>query len=598
MTNKLPRRQEVALEKTWDLTTIFTSDTVWEEAFVALQELVPTIQAYKGKLILSPKLLLEALELRNHLMERLAKLYVYAHLQEDGDTTNTLYQAMSNRAMSLYTKAGAEFAYFNAELMEADPDILQQYLVSFSGLEIYQHEMAELLARRKYILSEKEEAILAKGSEIMAHSGKTFSILNNADLVFPTITGEDGLPVQLSHGLYGKLMESSNRQVRVDAFKAVYKTYTDLKNTFATTLTGSVKKDNFSASVRGYHSARHKALFNNSIPETVYDALIVAVNDHLPLLHRYVKLRKRALKLDTIHMYDLYVPMVEEVDLSFSYEQAKEMILAALSVLGKEYTAILEEAFANRWIDHVENKGKRSGAYSSGTYGTNPYILMNWQDSLDNVYTLAHELGHSVHSYYTRKHQPFIYGSYSIFLAEVASTTNENLLTAYLLEKFTDKKIRAYIINHYLDGVKGTVFRQTQFAQFEYLIHNADSEGVALTSAYLTDEYFKLNAQYYGQAMTYDEEIGMEWARIPHFYYNYYVYQYATGFSAASALSAKILTEGQPAITAYLDFLKAGCSDYPINVLQKAGVDMTTNAPIIDALKIFEQRLTELEVLL
>lgn len=340
------------------------------------------------------------------------------------------------------------------------------------------------------------------------------------------------------------------------------------------------------------------ALFNNHIEESVYDALVESVTNRIDLLHRYVGLRKKALNLDDIRMYDLYVPMVEEVDLAITYEDAKTMVIEALSVLGEEYTSLLHKAFNERWIDPYENEGKRSGAYSSGAYGTKPYILLNWQDTLDNVYTLAHELGHSLHTYYSTNNQPFVYSNYSIFLAEVASTTNENLLTDYLLKKYEDPKIRAYIINHFLDGVKGTVYRQTQFAQFEHFIHEADQAGKPLTADYLSSEYGKLNRFYYGEDMIFDEEIELEWARIPHFYYNYYVYQYATGFSAASALSHKILTEKQPAIDAYLDYLKAGSSDYPIDVLKKAGVDMSTPKATNDALNLFEQRLNELEELL
>ncbi|MBS3987033.1 MAG: oligoendopeptidase F family protein, partial [Erysipelothrix sp.] len=328
-----------------------------------------------------------------------------------------------------------------------------------------------------------------------------------------------------------------------------------------------------------------------------YDALVEAVNDKLDYLHDYVNLRKKALKQDDVAMYDMYTPLVESVDTKFTYEFAKDIILKALSVLGEEYLDVLQKAFDERWIDVYENEGKRSGAYSSGTYGTNPYILMNWQDNIDNVFTLAHELGHSVHSYFTRKYQPFVYGDYSIFLAEVASTTNEILLTDYMLKEFDDPKLKAYLINHYLDGFKGTVFRQTQFAEFEHVIHQADQNQTPLTQEFLTTTYFELNKKYYGEAMTYDEEIGFEWARIPHFYYNYYVFQYATGFSAASALSARILSNTQENVTPYLNYLKAGSSDFPIEVLKKAGVDMTTNQATKEALEVFKQRLDELSQL-
>jgi oligoendopeptidase F len=372
----------------------------------------------------------------------------------------------------------------------------------------------------------------------------------------------------------------------------------DLKNTFASTLSNTVKHHNFNAEIRGFKNSREAALFSNHIPESVYDALVEAINQRLNLLHKYVDLRQKVLKLDDVRMYDLYVPMVEDVEFKFTYQEAQEIILEALSVLGDDYVTILKKAFSERWIDVLENDGKRSGAYSSGCYTTNPFILLNWQDNLDNVYTLAHELGHSLHSYYSRLNQDFIYGDYSIFVAEVASTTNENLLTAYLLKKYTDPKIQAYIINHFLDGVKGTVYRQTQFAEFEHFIHTSLQDGVALTTDFLSENYDRINRKYYGETMVYDEEIKYEWARIPHFYYNYYVYQYATGFSAASALSYKIINEGEPAVKNYLKFLASGSSVTPINALLIAGVDMRTNQATLDALKLFEIRLDELEKLL
>ena len=455
-----------------------------------------------------------------------------------------------------------------------------------------------MFERRKYILSEKEELLLAKASDVFDGSSETFSVLNNADLKFKPIETESGEVYPLSHGRYGLYLESKDRSIREKAFKNVYASYRDLKNTFASTLSNTVKLHNLNADVRGFSSARAAALFANHIPESVYDALVEAINQRLNLLHKYVDLRKQSLKLDEVRMYDLYVPMVEDVEFKFTYQEAQEIILEALSILGDDYVSVLKKAFNERWIDVLENEGKRSGAYSSGSYTTNPFILLNWQDNLDNVYTLAHELGHSLHSYYSRLNQDYIYGGYSIFVAEVASTTNENLLTAYLLKKYKDPKIQAYIINHYLDGVKGTVYRQTQFAEFEHFIHKSLQDGIALTSDYLCENYGKINQKYYGETMVYDDEIKYEWARIPHFYYNYYVYQYATGFSAASALSYKILNEGESAVKNYLKFLSAGSSVTPIDALLIAGVDMRSNQATLDALKLFELRLNELEELL
>jgi oligoendopeptidase F len=424
-------------------------------------------------------------------------------------------------------------------------------------------------------------------------------MLNNADLVFPVIKDENGEEVEVTHGRFSRFLESADPRVRRDAFHAVYETYGKFQNTFASTLSGNIKKDNFYARVRNYSSARHGALAENNIPESVYENLVSTIGDQLPLLHRYIKLRKKVLGLNELHMYDLYTPLVKDVKMEIGYEEAKEIILNGLSPLGEEYINVLKEGFENRWVDVHENKGKRSGAYSSGSYGTNPYVLMNWQNNVNNLFTLAHEFGHSVHSYYTRKTQAYPYGNYSIFVAEVASTTNESLLNDYLLKTINDEQKRIYLLNHYLEGFRGTVFRQTMFAEFEHLIHQKAQNGEALTADSLTKDYYELNKKYYGvEGMVIDEEIGLEWSRIPHFYYNYYVYQYATGFSAAAALSNGILTEGAPAVERYINFLKAGSSDYPIEVLKKAGVDMTSNQPILDACKVFDEKLTELEQLL
>jgi oligoendopeptidase F len=587
-------RSETPLASTWDTTTIFKDDALFEKAFAELTERLIKADDFQGKLAQSIDTLKDALDYRNDIVLVAEHLYTYAHLNSDVDTSDSHYQGLQSRARDLYSKVAAALSFYDAELLEADETVLRNYLEN-PGLSLYKHEFEILFRRRAHILSQNEENLLAKAGNVLSASSQTFAILNNADLKFPTIKNEEGIDVQLSHSRYGMFMESKNREVRKSAFKGVYESYGQLRNTFASTLSSSVKEHNFSSEVRHFDSARQRALYGNHIPESVYDALVDAVNDRLPLLHNYVALRKKVLKLDDVRMYDLYVPMIEDVELKFTYEEAQELVLEALAVLGDEYVSIVKKAFESRWIDPYENIGKRSGAYSSGSYGTSPYILLNWQDNLDNVYTLAHELGHSLHSYYTRGNQPFIYGDYSIFLAEVASTTNENLLTDYLLKKYTDPKIRATILNHYLDGVKGTIYRQTQFAEFEHKIHLADQQGIALTPDWLSEEYDKINRKYYGETLTYDDEIKLEWARIPHFYYNYYVYQYATGFSAASALSAKILKEGAPAVKAYLDYLKTGSSDFPIDVLKKAGVDMGTNQPTIDALDVFAERLAQLE---
>lgn len=595
---KLPTREEIPAESTWRLEDIFASDELWEKEYREIESLLPKAVEFQGKLGDSADQLYAALQYQDEVMFRLGKLYTYAHMRYDQDTTNSFYQGMNDRARVLYTRAASQFAFLIPEILSIDEGKLRQFLAEKEQLKLYEHALEEINLQRPHVLSAELEAVLAQASDVFGASGNTFGMLNNADLQFPTIIDENGEEVEVTHGRYARFLESDDRRVRHDAFKAVYETYGNFRNTFASTLSGQVKRDNFVATVRKYNSARHAALFANHIPEQVYDHLVETVNKNLHLLHRYVDLRKRVLKLDDLHMYDLYTPLVKDVKMEISYEEAKDLVLKGLAPLGEEYTSILKEGFENRWVDVYENRGKRSGAYSSGAYGTNPYILLNWQNNVNNLYTLAHEFGHSVHSYLTRKHQPYPYGDYSIFVAEVASTCNENLLTDHLLKTLDDDKKRLYILNHYLEGFRGTVFRQTMFAEFEHDIHVRAARGEALTAESLTNVYYDLNKKYFGDGMTVDEEIGLEWARIPHFYYNYYVYQYATGFSAASALSKQIIEEGTPAVERYLTFLKAGSSDYPIEVLKKAGVDMTSAKPVEDACRVFEEKLNEMEKLL
>lgn len=519
-------------------------------------------------------------------------------MRYDQDTTNSFYQAMNAQAETVLTLASSSMSYVVPEILTMDETKLESFLQEKKELQEYKKVLDEINRQRPHVLSEKEEVLLAEASEALSTGSQTFSMLNNADLPFPAIKDENGEEIDLTHGRYSRFMESKDRRARKDAFKAMYDTYGQFKNTFASTLSGTVKTHNFSAKVRNYDSARQSALDNNNIPEEVYDNLVEAVNDKLPLLHRYIELRKKVLGVDELHMYDMYTPLVKDVEMKISYDEAKDYVIKGLKPLGEEYGKILEQSFENRWIDVVENKGKRSGAYSSGAYGTNPYVLLNWQDNVNNTFTLAHELGHSLHSYYTRKNQPYRYGNYSIFVAEVASTCNEALLNDYMLKNLEDEKEKLYLLNHFLEGFRGTVFRQTMFAEFEHDIHVQAKNGEALTADKLTEIYYALNKKYYGDAVVSDEEIGLEWARIPHFYYDYYVYQYATGYSAATALANQILTEGDPAVERYLEFLKAGSSDDPIEVLKKAGVDMTSKQPILGALDVFEEKLNEMEKLL
>ncbi|MGX6978086.1 oligoendopeptidase F [Vagococcus elongatus] len=595
---QLPKREELPEAFTWDLTKIFENDEAFEKKVAHFENEIPKVKEFQGTLAEGPEKFLQAIEGMLALMRELETMYVYAHLKNDQDTANTKYQGMYGKMSSLAAKASEAVSWFEPELLQLSDEAIWAYFEQEPKLAVYRQMIRSVLEERPHVLSEKEEALLAGAGEIFGAPGDIFSILNNADLKFPVIEGEDGEPVQLSHGVYGKLMESVDPKVREEAFKGLYSVYEQFQHTMASTLSSDVKVHNFRANVRNYPSARAAAMAGNHIPEAVYDTLIDVVRKHLPLLHRYVALRKKILGVEKLHMYDMYTPILGEAPIRYSYEEAVEKAKAALKPLGKEYGAIVEEAFENRWIDVIENQGKRSGAYSSGAYDTAPYILMNWHDSLDQLYTLVHEMGHSVHSYFTRSNQPYVYGDYSIFLAEIASTTNENILTEHLLATETTPEVRAFILNRYLDGFKGTIFRQTQFAEFEHFIHVEDAKGTPLTSEFLNQHYAELNTEYYGPEVEKDPEIALEWSRIPHFYMNYYVFQYATGFAAASALADKILEQEEGALPAYLNYLKAGRSDYPIAIMQKAGVDMTKSDYLEDAMKVFETRLNEFEQLI
>lgn len=594
---QLPLREAVPEELTWDLTTIFPDEKAFEESFTQLTEMAAEADMFKGTLKDGAEAFLKALEFFLDIYRKAEVIYVYAHLKNDQDTANNDYQELYARSSTLIAKVSEAVSWYQPQILELSDEEIWAYFKEEPKLEDYRHFIQQIIDDRPHVLPAEQEALLAGASEIFGASADTFSILNNADLKFPVVKDDEGNDVQLSHGLYGQLMESTNREVRQAAFEALYNVYEQFRHTMASTLGTHVKTHNYKAKIRGYESARQASLSNNHIPEEVYDMLLRVVHEHFPLLHRYVKLRKKLLALDELHMYDMYTPLLGEAPIKFTYEEAKEIALEALKPLGEDYLKIVEEAFEDRWIDVVENQGKRSGAYSSGAYDTNPYILMNWHDSLDQLFTLVHEMGHSVHSYLTRNNQPYVYGDYSIFLAEIASTTNENILTDYLLKKYDDPRIKSYVLNHFLDGFKGTVFRQSQFAEFEHYIHTQDAAGIPLTSDYLSEYYGKLNQEYYGEEVVNDPQISLEWSRIPHFYYNYYVYQYATGFSAASALAKRIIEEEPQALDHYLTYLKSGSSDYPIEVMKKAGVDMTKPEYLEEAMTLFEKRLAELEEL-
>lgn len=590
------QRNEINEKDTWDLSTIFETDQKWEEELALLTEDTKEAASLEGHLLDSAESLLNITERYLDLSRRLEKLYVYAHMKNDQDTRVAKYQEYYAKAMALYSQLDQVFSFYEPEFMAITEEQYQDFLAEEPKLQPYKHFFDKLLQNKEHVLSQREEELLAGAGEIFGAASETFAILDNADIVFPFVQDEDGNEVQLSHGVYMRLVESKNREVRRGAYEALYSTYEQYQHTYAKTLQTNVKVQNYRAKVRNYKSAREAALAANFVPESVYDNLVSAVRKHLPLLHRYLSLRSKILGIPDLKMYDVYTPL-SSVEYSSTYEEALKKAEEALAVLGEDYLSRVKRAFSERWIDVYENQGKRSGAYSGGSYDTNAFMLLNWQDNLDNLFTLVHETGHSMHSSYTRETQPYVYGDYSIFLAEIASTTNENILTEKLLQEVQDDATRFAILNNFLDGFRGTVFRQTQFAEFEHAIHQADQNGEVLTSEFLNNLYADLNQEYYGLSKEDNPQIQYEWARIPHFYYNYYVYQYSTGFAAASALAEKIVHGSQDDRNRYIDYLKAGKSDYPLNIMRKAGVDMEKEDYLNDAFAVFERRLDEFEAL-
>ena len=596
--SKLKTRDQVNEKDTWDLSTLFESDEAHETALEEVKNKLLTIDRLKGTLANNAQAMLDGIETITSIQRQVSNIYVYAHLKKDQDTSNSQYLSLEAQALQLYALFGEVTAFLEPELNAIPEEIFLKFFEENKDLKEYEMYLNDIIRKREHILSNDQEVLLAQLGEINGGPSNTFGMLNNADLVFPTIRDEEGNEVQLTHAVYGKLLESTDRRVRRETFDKFYSVYDQFKNTIASILSNQIKINNYHAKVRNFLSARQAALFENNVDEAVYDTLLETIGKRLPLLHRYVELRKNLLEVDQLEMYDLYTPLLGESPIKMTYDEAKEITLKALAPLGEEYLSIMEAAFNERWIDLFENKGKRSGAYSSGSYDSKPYILMNWQDNLNWLYTLVHELGHSAHSYLTRKNQPYIYGSYPIFLAEIASTMNENLLTAYLLEKYQEPKVRLFILNHFLDGLKGTMFRQAQFAEFEHFMYQADADGKPLTQQFLSDHYRELNKKYYGDKVNSDSLIALEWARIPHFYYNYYVFQYATGFAAAAAFSSDVLNGKAGAVDNYLGFLKSGRRKYPIETIKDAGLDMTKSDYIDAALDLFESRLNEFEALL
>lgn len=596
--NALPTRDEIPDREKWNLELVYANVDEWEKDFKTVKEKLPEVTKYKGELAKSAEQLYNALHKRDELTMIFGKLLLYAARKADEDTSDNTFQALKERVSNLASDINSELAFMVPEILSIDEEQVSRFIKEHEPLELYRQELDQINRKRPHVLTEEKEALLAQAGEVLSNPSNTFNMLNNADMSFPKVKNEEGEEVELSQGRYGNLIKSNDREVRKNTFKAMLDTYASYKNTFASTLSGVVKNHNFNARIRNYESARQASLSSNYIPEQVYDNLVNTINDHLPLLHRYVRLKKKALGVDELHMYDLYTPLVKNAEMDVSYEKAKDMVFKGLKPLGDDYLEVIQEGFDNRWIDVRETKNKRSGAYSASTYGTPPYILLNWSDDIRDVFTLAHELGHSMHSYYSAKTQPYPYHDYTIFNAEVASTCNEALLNDYLMSETQDKHQKMYLLNNFLEDFRATVFRQTMFAEFEHTIHEKASEGEALTADMMTKIYYDLNKKYFGDDIVVDEEIGYEWSRIPHFYRGFYVYQYATGYSAAAALSKQVLDQGETAVERYKNFLKSGSSDYSIELLKNAGVDMTTPKPIEQALSVFEANLDELEKLM
>lgn len=596
-TQQLPTRDAVSEKLTWDLTTIFKNDAAFEAAFKKVKAQLPTLKAL-DRPFESASQLVATIEQSLATFRQLETVYVYASMKNDQDTTNAIYQGYQAQVDALAAEVSAAAAFLEPAILAIPEAQLIDWIANTPSLATYEHFIQTITDSRSHVLSGQEEALLAAAGDIFGAASQTFSVLDNSDLQFSKVTDENGQTLQLSDGVYSQLLQSTNKTVRQEAFEALYTTYGQFKNTFATTLATEIKGHNYLAQVHHYDSARQAALAPKAIPETVYTTLVDQVNRHLPLLHRYTELRKKQLNLSELHMFDLYTPLLGKPALTYTYEQAQVTAKEALAILGPDYAKQVAHIFDDRLIDVCENQGKRSGAYSGGAYDTDPFILLNWQNDLNNLYTLVHETGHSVHSAFTRQTQDYVYGDYPIFVAEIASTTNENLLTEYLLQTQSDPKVQAYLLNYYLDGFKGTVFRQTQFAEFEHAMHTAAANGQALTAEFMSQQYAEINARYYGPAVVNDPQIALEWTRIPHFYMNYYVYQYATGFAAATTLANGISTKQPGALEHYLDYLKAGSSAYPIEIMQQAGVDMTSADYLERAFAVFEKRLAQLETLL
>ena len=598
MAQTLPLRSELAPEYTWNLTDLYPTDEAWQADFARLQESLKELASYAGRLNESAHTLLTFLQLQDQVEVDADRMISYAMRKTDQDTREAVYQEMSAQARNFIVAWEQALAFQTPELLAIEEAQLEDWYRQEPALEHYRLLLTRIRRKKDHTLSAEGESLLAAAGSMGQAPGNIFALMNNADLTFDDAVDSQGNRHSVSHGSYIPLMESSDRALRESAFRSLYAGYGKLKNTCSAVLNAQMKQLQFFADARRYPSALHAALAETEVPVEIYHNLIQTVHEHLPTMHRYVRLRKKLLGLDELHYYDLYAPMVADAEMNVPFEAGKDMAREALAPLGEDYLKMLDEGFENRWLDVYENQGKRSGAYSAGVYGVHPYVLLNYTDTLSDAFTLVHEMGHALHSYLSDSHQSPTYAGYKIFVAEVASTCNEALLIHHLLDNTQDPKRRAYLINHFLEQFRATVYRQTMFAEFELWCSEQTRQGKALTADGLCAKYAELNRLYYGEDIVADPEIALEWARIPHFFYNFYVYQYATGFASAVALSQRILKEGQPAVDDYLNFLCGGCSADPVTLLKGAGVDLSTPAPVADALRYFDSLLSEMEELL